>query len=102
MDTNSVGTFFVALLATRDFDVTQVDLTSLRFHSATPVSTNLHDVNGDGVPDLVIEFRASDIRLANDASTARISGWLNNSQIFFGEDQIHVVANILSEDPSCR
>src|SRR5262249_32071773 len=53
------NTFSVALLATEDFDVSEVDLSSLRFHRARPVSTTMRDVNGDGRLDLVIQFRAS-------------------------------------------
>jgi hypothetical protein len=102
IDLGSAGTLIVALLSTSDFDVTQVDLSSLQFHHARPVSTALRDVNGDGLPDLVIEIRVSDLHLANGTSTARLSGWLKNSQAFFGEDQVRVVANLLNEAPNCR
>jgi len=84
------GAFSVALLATDDFDVNEVDLSSLRFHQARPVGTVVRDVNGDGRPDLLIEFRGSDVQLAKKATRARLTGWLNNSQIFIAEDEIQV------------
>jgi len=82
------GAVSVALLNTDDFDVNQVDLSSLRLHHAKPVSTMLQDVNGDGVPDLVIWFRGSEVQLSTLATRARITGWLKNSQVFVGESDI--------------
>jgi len=102
LDIGARGTFFVTLLATGDFDPTKVDLSSLRFHQAAPVNTEFRDVNGDGIQDLVIELRKSDVHLAADASTARLSGWLKSSQSFYGEDKIRVVLNLLDEDATCR
>jgi hypothetical protein len=75
---------------------------SLQFHHARPVGTEFVDVNGDGVPDLPIRMRASDLYLGSDASTARLSGWLKNSQAFYGEEKIRIVPSLASEDLSCR
>jgi hypothetical protein len=102
LDAGSTGTFSVALLATSDFDVDQVDLSSLRFHGAEPVHTAFRDVNGDGVPDLLVVLRSADLHLAPDASTGRLSGWMKNSQPFYGEDKIRVVSSLLDEDGTCR
>ena len=54
----------VAILGSSDFDVTDIDFTSIRFgpdeavpaHKAAHVD-HLYDVNGDGFDDLVVHFR---------------------------------------------
>jgi hypothetical protein len=48
-------------------------------------------VNGDGQPDLLVEFDMAKVRLHRDARSARVTGWLKNSQIVMGEDRITVV-----------
>ena len=73
------GSFSVALLATDDFDVNEVDLSSLRFHHAPPLSTKLRDVNNDRRPDLVIEI--SRVRRSTcQGSEARASHGLAEQQ----------------------
>jgi hypothetical protein len=82
------GIIQIALLAAGDFDVTQVDLSSLRVHRAAPVSATWLDVDRDGVPDLVVSFRASDVKLSGPVPQVHLTGWLNNSQAFFGEENV--------------
>jgi hypothetical protein len=82
--------------------VSEVDLSSLRLHRAQPVNTTFRDVNADGKPDLVAEFRGSDVRLAKEATRARIAGWLKNSQAFFGEDDVKVLPEGLVNSVDCR
>jgi hypothetical protein len=72
-------------------DVNQVDITSLHFHGARPVSVSVVDVNHDGIPDLLLEFPSADIHLSRDASRARVTGWLKNGRAFVGEDAVTVV-----------
>jgi hypothetical protein len=96
------GTFLVALLATDDFDPTQVDVTSLNFHGAKPVSVTLRDVNGDGMLDLVIEIPGNDVRLSRNATRARLTGWLKNSQAFVGEERVTVVADAFRAAAVCQ
>jgi hypothetical protein len=88
------ATFPVALLATDDFDPRDVDVTSLDFHGAHPVGNVLRDVNADGVPDLVVEFRAADVHLPEKSTRARLTGWLKNSQAFVGEAEISVTNTV--------
>ena len=96
------GTFLVALLATDDFDVKEVDLSSLQFHGARPVNTWFQDVNGDGVPDLVIQFLGAQVRLSKNATRAHLTGWLKNSQAFVGEEKVTIVPDALRAVAACQ
>jgi hypothetical protein len=77
--------FTMTLLGGPDLDVTEVDMLSLRFHGAGPSRIGLLDSNGDGYPDLLVEFPVNRINLHRDATKARLTGWLLNSQRFVGE-----------------
>jgi hypothetical protein len=96
------GIVTVALLSTADFDVHQVDLSSLNFHHAKPAKTWFEDVDGDGNPDLVMQFRGSEVRLSKQATKAHLTGWLTNSQAFVGERDITVAVNPGSFVPGCQ
>jgi hypothetical protein len=88
-------TFQVVLLGNADFNVNDVDLTSLNFHGARAMSREFRDVNNDGIPDLVIRFRGPETRLSQLATKGRLSGWLGNSRAFVGENEIGPA------DPNC-
>jgi hypothetical protein len=96
------GIVTVALLATADFDVRQVDLSSLNFHHAKPVNTWFEDVSHDGIPDLVMQFLGSEVRLSKQATKAHLTGWLTNSQAFVGERDITVASDPTVVSPACR
>jgi len=40
------GEFAVALLGSPDFDVREIELSSLRLHAAVPLRAELRDING--------------------------------------------------------
>ena len=96
------GVVTVAILGDATFDVTEVDPTSLSFAAAAPLNVVIRDVDGDGIPDLVMEIDMSKLKLGPRARAARVSGWLKNTQAFFGEARIRSVANMAAEDLSCR
>jgi hypothetical protein len=96
------GTFSVVLYGAGDLDVAKVDLESLRFHGATPLSTSIADVDGDGHPDLLITFDMAQVKLNSKAISARLTGSMKNSQLFVGEEKIRVVPSLVNEDASCR
>ena len=75
----------VALLGTDSLDVTKVELSSLRFSGATPLSSAIEDVNGDGRPDLLITFDTARMKRDPDNGRARLTGWLTNGLGFIGE-----------------
>ena len=78
----------VAVLGAPDFDVKQIDLTSLSLHGAKPVATLIQDINHDGRPDLVVTFNPTDIKLHAGATRLRLAGWLKDGQMIFGEQRI--------------
>jgi len=96
------GPVTIALMGADDLNVSQVDVSSLRFHGARPMSTSVTDVDKDGKSDLFVTFNMADVKLDPKAKTARLTGWLKNSRVFVGEAQIHVVTSPVKEDPSCR
>jgi len=96
------GSVQVALFGDKTFDVNQVDVASLRFHGATALNTVIGDVDGDGQPDLLVTFDMAKVKLSTAAAKARLTGWLKNSQAFFGEDNIQVVPSLNMQDTNCR
>ena len=93
-------TISVALLGSSDFDVGEVELASLEFHGAQLVGSMIQDFDGDGKPDLLATFEMRKMKLHPSATSARLSGWLKNSQVFIGEDAVTVVSTMASA--SCR
>jgi hypothetical protein len=96
------GTLKLALMGADQLDVSKVDVSSLRFHGATPLGTSVTDVDNDGKRDLLVTFDMVDVKLDPKATAARLTGWLKSSQNFVGEDKIRVVSSMAGEDPSCR
>ncbi len=96
------GTIQVALLGDRTFDVTQVDLSSLKFAGVPPSDSTVSDVNADGIPDLLLSFDMAKLKLSPHATRAHLSGWLKNSQAFSGNGEIRVVPSLTGETLSCR
>jgi hypothetical protein len=98
-----MGRARVALLGAANFDVTQVDTSSLAFHGAKALSVVTEDVNHNGIPDLVATFDGAEVKLHPQATVARLTGWMKNGQSFSGEDnKIRVVPSLSGEDPTCR
>ncbi len=96
------GTVQVALLGDKTFNVSQVDLSSLKFAGAPSISSTVRDVNADGVPDLLLTFDKAKLKLTPLSKSGRLSGWMKNSQAFSAEQQIHIVSNLSEENSTCR
>jgi hypothetical protein len=64
LNLNSNGVIAVAILSTADFSAATVDVGTVVFAGASVVSSSLQDVNGDGLPDLVLHFRVQETQLA--------------------------------------
>src|SRR5260370_22508762 len=88
LKSRAVGTAQLALPGSSTFDVSQVDLASLTLHGAHATNVSVEDVNGDGVPDLLLEFPTADVQISPQATHVRLSGWLKNSRSFVGEVQL--------------
>ena len=78
----------MALLGSSSFDVSQIEPTSLSFHGARPSDISIQDVNNDGIPDLLLQFRNPDVRLSPSATRVRVTGWLENSRAYVGESEL--------------
>jgi uncharacterized delta-60 repeat protein len=59
----SNGVISVAILSTAGFDARTVNVASLLFAGAHATQSSLKDVNGDGIRDLVVNFRTQDTTL---------------------------------------
>jgi len=97
-----MGRVRVALLGADNFEVTEVETSSLAFHGAKALNVVTEDVNHDGIPDLVATFDSSEVKLHPHATVARLTGWTKNDQSFSGEDKIRVVPSLAGEEPGCH
>src|SRR5262249_27450993 len=82
------GRVVMVLLGSDDLDVTQVELSSLSYRGVRAISTETADTNGDGRPDLMITFDASEMRALPSGQRAFLSGWLKTSQEFVGQVRV--------------
>ena len=99
---NARGVVPVAILGSEDFDVTDVDVTTLRFgpgnaapgHDLTRAFTyndHLQDVNLDGHMDLVSHYRIRSTAISCGDESATLTGETINGRSFEGSDSIRTV-----------
>jgi hypothetical protein len=92
------GVIPVAILGSATFDVTRINVASVRLQgllpklsgTGTPLAS-LEDVNSDGVPDMVIQFQNVAGTFASGASWAAVTGLLVSGQPFGGFDPVCIV-----------
>jgi hypothetical protein len=98
----SMGVIPVAILGSATFDVTNVDVTTLRFGPAAAVpvdnltdpatyADHLQDVNLDGFTDLVSHYRQKDTGLGSSDTQACINGATNGGTPIKGCDAVRVL-----------
>ncbi|MDL2124705.1 MAG: DNRLRE domain-containing protein [Deltaproteobacteria bacterium] len=61
VNVKSQGVLPVAVLGTEDFDVTEIDLVSVRLAGIVPVRSSIEDVNADEFDDLILKFDTQEI-----------------------------------------
>jgi len=99
INTKSMGLVPVAILGSADFDVTEIDVTTLAFgpNGAAPAhdlsdpetyDEHLQDVNDDGFLDLVSHYNQKEVGLCVDDTEATISGTLLDGTPFEGTDSV--------------
>ena len=85
----SRGVIPVTVLGAADFDIAEIDRSTLRFgpSSATPAHKaggHLEDVNGDGNPDLLSHYRIADIGFLEADKSACVSGETSDGTLILG------------------
>jgi hypothetical protein len=81
----------VAVLSTPTFAADRIVVDTLRFAGASPVRSALRDVNRDGLVDLVVRFRARELRLTPDSTAATLTGETSSGATITGTDSVEVV-----------
>ena len=94
----SKGLTPVAILSTATFDATTANPATVKLAGA-PVAlkangqpmASIQDVNGDGIPDLVLQVSTSNLQLTAASTTATLTGQTFGGQNFQGTDSVLIV-----------
>jgi hypothetical protein len=93
----SQGVVPVAILSTSTFDATKVNPLTVRFGragtEAVSVHSSLQDVNGDGLLDMVLQFRTQSTALQLGDSQATLMGRTLSGTPFRGSSPIQVIGS---------
>jgi hypothetical protein len=89
----SNGVTPVAILSTPTFNATTVDASSVKFgpNGASPVHTSIQDVNGDGIPDLILQFNTTQTGIVAGNTQACLTGNTTSGLSIMGCDTIQTV-----------
>ena len=85
------GVVPVAILGTSDFNVDDVDVSTVEFAGASPVRFSFEDVNLDGHVDLVFHFRTQDLQLTSSDTEATLTGETTGGVPITGTDSVRIV-----------
>jgi hypothetical protein len=88
------GVIPVAILSTPIFDATRIDSTTVRFGpgQAPPRSgAHVEDVNGDGLPDIVLQFSTPSSQIACGDTASFLIGKTTSGQMVVGADSVLTV-----------
>jgi len=95
---NGNGVIPVAVLGSDTLDVTEIDVSTLKFAGLDvrvkgngDPQCSIKDTNGDGYDDLVCQFVDDPDAWIPDDGTASLSGQLNDGTVFHGTDSINIV-----------
>jgi hypothetical protein len=93
----SQGVVPVAILSTSTFDATKVNPLSVRFGrtgtEASPVHSSLQDVNGDGLLDMVLQFKTQSTGFQLGDNQAALMGKTLDGTPFRGSSAIQVIGS---------
>jgi len=83
----------VAILSGPDLDARDVIPGSVVFaHSSVLRHASIEDVNGDGRPDLVLQFDTQSLQLFNDSTSATLTGQTADGAKIAGVDSVVIVS----------
>lgn len=88
---DSHGVIPVAILGSADFDVSQIDPSTLEFECAKASKWNTSDVDGDGYVDLIAKFKTQQTCIVPGQTEATISWALYDGTEMSCSDSIHTV-----------
>ena len=95
---SSPGKVPVALYGGMDFDVSQVDISTVKLHpmdrpdAGAPVLRYAYeDLNGDGYLDIIFKFKSTEIGLTSADSEVCLHGDLMDGTHFCGHDTVKVI-----------
>lgn len=94
----SNGVVPVAILSSATFDATTVDPMTVTLASS-PVSlrgngqpaASIEDVNGDGLPDLVVQVWTEALQLTTTSTTVALQGYTHAGEQIAGYDEVNIV-----------
>lgn len=92
---NSNGVISAAILGTDKFDVTTVDTSTLRFGpNAAALATKavITDINGDGIPDLLMHFKTQDAGIKCTDTAIVLTAKTRDGTMISGSDSIQTVS----------
>lgn len=94
---NSQGVVPVVILSTSTFDATKVNPQTVKFGrtgaEASPVHSSLQDVNGDGLLDMVLQFRTQSTGLQLGGTQVTLMGRTSDGTPFRGSTAIQVIGS---------
>ncbi len=103
LNLNGNGVVPVGIFGTDDFDVNDINVSTVRFgvvgdEAMAVHSGHIEDLNGDGTDDMVLHFREGElgIPLATPGNTTLdlvLTGELNDASYFEGTDVVRITPN---------
>lgn len=93
---SSKGVTPVAVLSTSTFDATTIDASTVRFGAtgkeAAPSQYSIRDVDGNGMPDMMLQFRTQETGITCGMTNATLSGKTVAGQEIEGSDSVKTPA----------
>ena len=87
----SQGTVMVAVISEVDFDALTIDGATVLFADAPVASSFSHDVNTDGITDMIFHFDIQSLSLDTSSTSAKLIGTTLGGDGFEGEDSVTIV-----------
>ena len=87
----SQGTVMVAVISEVDFDALTIDGATVLFADAPVASSFSHDVNTDGITDMIFHFDIQSLSLDTSSTSAKLTGTTLGGDGFEGEDSVTIV-----------
>jgi YVTN family beta-propeller protein len=84
------GVLEIAVLTTEELYAEDIDAMTVEFGGASPVHCRLKDVNDDGDPDLLCQFKRNDLNLTDSDKGALLTGETYDGVLVEGVNRIYI------------